>query len=272
MATTKNLTAHVTGRVSETISDRLQSLGDYTRFVGHALKSTRTLWSRFHLLIKQCEIIGVSSTGIIVVAALFMGAVLGYQLYLSFKLFGAEALLGATVGVSLFRELAPAMTAIMVTGRAGAAMAAELASMRISEQIDALEVMAVDPVEYLVTPRIIAGTLMLPLLGFLFAMVASISGAYIGCGVMGLPYPIYWEQWAKYIDLIDLIHCTLKSATFGFIMTSMGCYFGFHARGGARSVGFATRDTVVVSCLSILFADYILTSILPFGYNWLKVT
>lgn len=108
-------------------------MGEYVRFVGHVLKSTRMFWHCFHLLIKQCEIIGVSSIGIIVVAALFMGAVLGYQLYLSFKLFGAEALLGATVGVSLFREFVFAMMAIMVMGCVGVVMAAELVLMCILE-------------------------------------------------------------------------------------------------------------------------------------------
>jgi phospholipid/cholesterol/gamma-HCH transport system permease protein len=143
-------------------------LGEYALFVKETFISSRFISKRFGLFLKQCEIIGVSSSGIVVVAGLFMGAVLGYQLYVSFHFFGAEALLGGSVGVSLFRELGPVMTAIMVTGRAGAAMAAEISSMRISEQIDAMEVMAVDPIEYLVTPRVLAGIVMLPLLSVFF--------------------------------------------------------------------------------------------------------
>jgi phospholipid/cholesterol/gamma-HCH transport system permease protein len=229
------------------------------------------MWKRRGLVLKQCESIGVSSGGIIVVAASFMGAVLGYQFYVSFRLFNAEALLGGTVGVSLFRELAPVMAAIMVTGRAGAAMAAEIASMRISEQVDALEVMAVDPIEFLVTPRVIAGTIMLPLLAVFFTAIATIAAAGVACGVMGLDSAIYWTQYAKGVDTIDLVHCTTKGATFGLILTAVGCFNGYRARGGASAVGLATRNTVVASCLSILLFDYVLTSLLPFGYLKLKV-
>ena len=143
----------------------------------------------------------MSSLGVNVVAAIFMGGVLGYQLYISLHLFGAEALLGGSVGVALFRELAPVMAAIMVTGRAGAAMAAEIASMRISEQIDALEVMAVDPIEYLVAPRVLAGVIMMPLLSVFFAVVGSIAAAVVACGMMGLDPSVYYAQFTKVVDL-----------------------------------------------------------------------
>ena len=201
-----------------------------------------------------------------------MGSVLGYQLYVSLHLFGAEALLGGSVGVSLFRELAPVVSGIMVTGRAGAAMAAEISSMRVSEQIDALEVMAVDPIEFLVFPRVIAGTLMMPFLAIIFTAVASLSAAMIACGVMGLDSSIYWNQYFKVVDPIDVVHCLVKAAVFGLLLTWIGCFNGFRAYGGARAVGHATRDTVVASCLAILSSDYFLTSLLPFGFKTLKVT
>jgi phospholipid/cholesterol/gamma-HCH transport system permease protein len=223
------------------------------------------MWKRRSLFLRQCEIIGVSSSGIIVISALFLGGVLGYQLYVSFHIFNAEALLGGSVGVSLFRELAPVMTAIMVTGRAGAAMAAEIASMKISEQVDALEVMAVDPVEYLITPRILAGTLMTPLLSVFFSCVGSLAAAGIACGVMGLDASIYWAQFSKVVDVIELVHCVVKGAFFGFVLTTVGCFTGYRAQGGARAVGLATRNCVVASCLMILLMDFFLTSFLPFG-------
>jgi phospholipid/cholesterol/gamma-HCH transport system permease protein len=229
------------------------------------------MWRRRGLVLKQCEAIGVSSGGIIVVAGAFMGAVLGYQFYVAFRLFNAEALLGGTVGVALFRELAPVMTGIMVTGRAGAAMAAEIGSMKISEQVDALDVMAVDPIEFLVTPRIIAGTVMVPLLALFFTAIASLAGALIACGVLGMDSTIYWTQYAKVVDAIDLVHCTTKGAAFGMILTLIGCFNGYRAQGGASAVGLATRNTVVASCLAILLIDYILTSFLPFGYLMLQV-
>lgn len=200
-----------------------------------------------------------------------MGAVLGYQFYLSFRIFNAEAFTGGSVGVSLFRELAPVMTGIMVTGRAGAAMAAEIASMRISEQVDALDVMAVDPIEFLVTPRVIAGTIMMPILSVFFAALATISSAGIACGVMGLDSAVYWGQFAKVVDSVDMIHCLTKGTAFGMVLTWVGCFNGYRARGGASAVGMATRNTVVSTCLAILLIDYILTSFLPFGYLILEV-
>lgn len=246
-------------------------LGDFTLFVLETLKAMRRIWKRKGLFLKQCEFIGVTSLGVNIVAALFMGGCLGYQLYVSFHRFGAEALLGGSVGVSMFRELAPVMAAIMVTGRAGAAMAAELSSMRISEQIDALEVMAVDPVEYLVVPRVLAGVAMMPLLAIFFAIVASGASAMVACGIMGLDFQVFLAQFTKIVDAIELVHCIVKGAVFGLVLTWIGCYCGFRAHGGASAVGLATRNTVVATCLSILLSDYVLTSMLPFGWPTLKV-
>jgi phospholipid/cholesterol/gamma-HCH transport system permease protein len=249
----------------------ITSLGDFSLFVGDTLKRVGTLWKRRGLFLKQCEFIGVTSLGVNVVAGIFMGGVLGYQLYVSFHYFGADALLGGSVGVALFRELAPTIAAIMVTGRAGAAMAAELSSMRISEQIDALEVMAVDPFEYLMVPRVVAGLVMMPLLAIFFAGVASLAASGVACGVMGLDTQIYWAQFAKVVDLIDIIHCVVKASVFGLVLALIGCFYGFRAYGGARAVGLATRGTVVATVLTILLSDYVLTSLLPFGFAKLKV-
>ncbi len=200
-----------------------------------------------------------------------MGAVLGYQLYISLHQFGAEAMLGGSVGVALFRELGPVMTGFMVTGRAGAAMAAEISSMRISEQIDALEVMAVDPIEFLVAPRVAAGLFMVPLLAIFFTFIASLAAGFVACGVMDLQYSIYWSQYIKVVDPIEVVHCIVKAAVFGVVLTWIGCFCGFRAYGGAKAVGEATRNTVVAALLGILLSDYILTSLLPFGFKKLKV-
>lgn len=214
----------------------------------------------------------MNSLGVILVAASFLGGVLGYQLYVSFHRFGAEALLGGTVGVSLFRELAPVMTAVMVTGRAGAAMAAEIASMRISEQVDALEVMAVDPIEFLVMPRVLAGVVMVPLLSVIFGAMGSFVAGVISCGVMGLDQAVFLTQFMKFVNPMEMIHCVVKGAFFGLVLTWVGCFYGYRAYGGARAVGLATRSTVVVSLLAILLTDYLLTALLPFGFPDLKVT
>ncbi|OFZ18076.1 MAG: hypothetical protein A2X94_02575 [Bdellovibrionales bacterium GWB1_55_8] len=257
-------------RVKELAKSFIITLGDFSLFSVEILRSSRGLWRRRGLFLRHCEFIGVTSLGVVIVAALFLGGVLGYQLYVSFHLFSAEALLGGSIGVSLYRELGPVMASIMVTGRAGSAMAAELASMRISEQIDALEVMAVDPLEYLVAPRVLAGLLMLPLLGVFFCVVASWAGAAVACGIMGLEPVIFWTQYAKVVDPLELTHCVTKSAVFGLVLTSVGCFYGFRARGGASAVGFATRSTVVVATLTILLTDFLLTSFLPFGFQKLR--
>lgn len=257
--------------IAQVFSSAIQLAGEFTIFMRDTIMTLPRVWRRRALLLRQCEIIGVSSSGIITVAALFLGGVLGYQLYVSFKLFNAEALLGGSVGVSLFRELAPTMTAIMVTGRAGAAMAAEIASMKVSEQVDALEVMAVDPIEFLVTPRVLAGLIMVPILSVFFGAVGSIAAGAVACGIMGLDSAIYWQQYAKVVDLIEISHCLVKGLFFGMTLTWVGCFNGYRAYGGARAVGLATRNTVVASCLMILLMDYILTSFLPFGFYKLQV-
>ena len=251
--------------------DFIALLGDFITFMSHTLLAGLRFWPRRGLFIKQCEFIGVSSVGVISVAALVMGGVLGYQLFVSFHMFGAEALVGGAVGVGIFREIGPVMAAIMVTGQAGAAMAAEIASMRLSEQIDALEVMAVDPYEFLVVPRVAAGILMMPLLSVLFSVVACLAAAGVACGIMGLDYSIYWHQFVKVVDRMEVIHCVTKGAFFGLFLTWIGCFCGFRAQGGARAVGFATRRTVVASCLMILLSDYVLTSLLPFGFSKLRI-
>jgi phospholipid/cholesterol/gamma-HCH transport system permease protein len=256
---------------TELLSSFITLVGEFSNFVWDTCKSMRGFWRRFGLFVKQCEFIGVSSLGMITVAAIFLGAVLGFQLYTSFHMFGADALMGGSVGVGLYRELAPVMGAIMVLGRAGAAMAAEIASMRISEQIDALEVMAVDPLEFLVVPRVLAGVAMVPILSVYFGMVGSISAAGIACGIMGLNSSVYWHNYSKVVDPIDLIHCLTKGAVFGLVLTWVACFCGYRARGGARAVGQATRTTVVASLLMILFSDYLLTSLLPYGFATLKV-
>lgn len=260
----------LTSRALSGATNAIETLGEFTLFIGETLRTSLKLWRRKGLFFRHCEFIGVNSVGIILVAALFMGAVLGYQLYVSFHLFGAEALLGGSVGVSLFRELAPVMGSIMVTGRAGAAMAAEIATMKITEQVDALEVMAIDPVEYLVTPRVVAGLLMMPLLSIFFAVVASLASAVVACGIMGLDQAVFWHQFTKVVDAIEVVHCVTKGAVFGLVLTWIGCFCGYRAQGGARAVGLATRSTVVATCLTILLCDYILTSLLPFGFAYLQ--
>ncbi len=241
----------------------IEWLGELTLFTGRTFKSSKGFVRRFDIFLNQCEFIGVSSFGVLSVAAVFIGASLGYQLYKSFELFGAQALVGGTVGVGIFREMAPVIGAIMVTGRAGAGIGAEIASMRVSEQIDALEVMGVDPYEYLVLPRVLAGAVMMPILAFMFGGIATGAASVISCSVLDLPYPIFWKAFRTWTSWVDLLHCLVKGLTFGTALAMLGCFFGFRAGGGARGVGLSTRSSVVAGCLTILFLDYFWTMILP---------
>lgn len=255
----------------EPVRRSINVLGEYFVFFGEVAQASKGAWKRRALFIRQCEYIGVTSTSILIVAAVFLGGVLGYQLYVSFKMFSAEALLGGTVGIALFRELAPVMAGVLVTGRSGAAMAAQIASMRITEQVDALEVMAVNPIEFLVLPRMLAGFLMMPILSVFFGAVGSLAAMGVACGVMDLSYASFWSQYAKTVDALDLFHCVTKGAVFGLVFTWTGCFCGYRAQGGALAVGEAAKTTVVASCLIILLCDFVLTSFLPFGFEKLMM-
>ena len=266
-----NLINNLAVAVAVATKETLEWAGEFTLFVARSFQAARFTARRFDLVIIQCVFIGVTSLGILTVAALFMGAVLGYQLYTSFELFGAQALVGGTVGVTIFREMGPVLGSIMVTGRAGAAIAAEVSSMRVSEQIDALEVMGIDPFEYLVVPRILAGTAMMPLLSIIFGGVGTLAASGIACGVLGLSGATFWSEFKHFMDWTDLTHSLVKSASFGLALSMLGCFYGFRAEGGARAVGFATRSTVVASCLTILLCDYFWTMVLPLRANMLIV-
>ena len=180
-------------KIKSSVESSVEWTGELSLFMGRSIAGVRYFFNRFDLFIIQCELIGVTSLGILAVAAVFMGAVLGYQLFTSFELFGAQALVGGTVGVTIFREMGPVLGGVMVTGRAGAAIAAEMASMRVSEQIDALEVMGVDPYEYLVIPRVVAGMTMMPLLAFIFSIIGTLAAAVIACSVLGLSGATFWS-------------------------------------------------------------------------------
>ncbi len=249
----------------------IECFGRWVLFVREFLGTLHAFKKRAGVFVHQCAIIGVGSWMVTAAGAIFLGAVLGYQLYISLHRFGAEALLGGTVGMTLFRELGPVMAALMVTGRAGASMAAELASMCVSEQVDALKVMGVDVVELLVMPRVLAGVCMLPLLAILFCILATISAFLIATYVMGLQGAVFWSHFFHIVDPIELTHCIVKASVFGLGITLIGCFCGLSAYGGAKAVGNAARNTVVASSLMILGVDYIVTSFLPLGLKSLRV-
>jgi phospholipid/cholesterol/gamma-HCH transport system permease protein len=188
--------------------------------------------------------------------------VLALQSYYGFRKFGAEGLVGTTVALSMTRELGPVLTSLMVTGRAGSAMAAELGSMRVTEQIDALTVMALNPIKYLVVPRVIASFLMFPVLTSISNFVGIIGGYLVGVKLLGINEGAFINKIIKYLDLEDIYNGLIKAAVFGIIMSVISCYKGFYTSGGAEGVGKSTTEAVVMSSVTILITDYVLTSLM----------
>jgi phospholipid/cholesterol/gamma-HCH transport system permease protein len=215
---------------------------------------------KFGYIFKQMEFIGVRSVFVIILTGAFTGMVLALQSYYGFRKFGSEGLVGATVALSMTRELGPVLTSLMVTGRAGSAMAAELGTMRVTEQIDALTVMALNPIKYLVTPRVIAAFLVLPVLTVISDFVGIIGGYLVGVKLLGINEGAYIDKMIKFVELNDIYNGLVKSAVFGIILSIISCYKGFYTKGGAEGVGRATTEAVVASSVTILVVDYVLTS------------
>jgi phospholipid/cholesterol/gamma-HCH transport system permease protein len=217
---------------------------------------------RLRNLIKQMEFVGVKSLFIVVLTGMFSGMVLALQSYHGFRKFGGEGLMGGIVALSMAREMGPVMTALMVNARAGSAIAAELGTMRVTEQIDALQIMAINPIHYLVVPRIWSGILMVPLLTAVNILVGIVGGYFVGVILLGINSGVYLDKMTNMLELADLVQGMVKSLVFGLILTLVGCYKGYNTYGGAEGVGRATTEAVVISSVSILIGTYVLTSLL----------
>ncbi len=217
---------------------------------------------RFRNIFKQMEAVGVQSIPVVLITASFTGMVLALQSYTGFKRFNAEGLVGTVVALSMTRELGPVLTGLIVAGRAGAAMAAELGTMKVTEQIDALATMAVNPVKYLITPRLLSGMLMLPMLTIFSDLIGIIGGYLISVQMLGANPGIYVRRTIQYLEVNDIWGGILKSAIFGTIIATISCYKGFNTQGGAEGVGRATTGAVVIAEMMILISDYFLTAFL----------
>jgi len=212
--------------------------------------------------LRQMVRVGVDSLPVVGLTAMFTGMVMALQTYRGFERFHAESFVGSVVSLSLTRELAPVLTALMISGRIGSSLAAELGTMRVTEQIDALYAMATEPLHYLVVPRVAATTLMLPPL-VAFADGLGIFGGYaVSVGLLGANPVIYWEKTFQFLDLNDVFSGLIKAGVFGLILSVTGCAKGFYTTGGAEGVGRATTAAVVMSSMIILLSDFFLTKIL----------
>jgi phospholipid/cholesterol/gamma-HCH transport system permease protein len=213
-------------------------------------------------ILRQVQFIGARSLLVIALTGLFTGMVLGLQGYYTLTRFGSEAYLGPAVALSLITELGPVLSALMVTGRAGSAIAAEIGIMRITEQIDALEVMALNPIRYLVVPNIVAGIIALPLLGALFAVIGIYGGYLIGVQLLGVSSGTYFGNMTDFVKMVDIRNGLYKSLSFGLLITFLCCFKGYHTGYGAEGVSKATTEAVVWSSVAILVLDYFLNSVL----------
>ena len=245
----------------------LQELGGVFIFFLRALVSIFRYPFQLERIVQQTFFIGAKSVFLISVVGLFTGMVLSLQGYYSLARFGSEGVLGGVVALSLIRELGPVLTAIMIVARAGSAMSAEIGIMRITEQIDALFTMGVDPVRTLVSPRIVAAVISFPLLTALFDAIGIFGGYITGVGLLKINSGIFLSQMDYLVVLQDSVNGFIKALVFGLLVVTICCYQGFyvhvrHGGYGAKGVSLATTSAVVYSCVGILIGDYVLTSIL----------
>ena len=239
----------------------VDSLGRFGTFLGQALAAILTPPFKFRAFIDRLHYIGYRSLLIIVLTGGFTGMVLGLQMYLTLVRFGSEAYLGPAVALSLIRELGPVLAALMVTGRAGSALTAEIGIMRITEQIDALTVMALNPLRYLVAPSILAGLVTFPLMTAIFDVVGIFGGYLVGVELLGLSQGTYFGEMQTFVDMTDVMLGFWKSVSFGVIVTWVCTYKGFNVGHGAEGVARATTQAVVLSSVLILVWDYFFGSV-----------
>ena len=227
--------------------------------------------SRFTEIIRHMEFIGNQSVGIICLTGGFTGLALSFQIYLGFKLFNAVNLVGPVVALGITRELGPVLTGLIVAARAGGAMAARLGTMRVNEQIDALDVMGVNTKQYLISPRLIAAFICMPLLTAIFDFVAMLGSYFLTVKLMDLDEAVFWQKISDFIEVKHINEGLFKAAIFGIFFALICTYRGFNTTGGAKGVGDATNQGVVQSMVMIIVMDYFLTNLIRVYYNLLGI-
>ncbi len=242
--------------------DLVAHVGRVTFLVRDMLVSTVRRGPRIGLVVDQMNTIGVGSLSLVIVVSLFTGAVAAVQAAYQFSSVVPLKYLGAVILRSVIIELGPVLTALVVGGRVGAAIAAELGSMKVTEQIDAMRAMGVNPIRYLIVPRVVAATVMLPVITILADAIAIFGGFLVAVTTIGMSPATYVDGLKNFFYVKDLWSGLIKAVVFGNIIGTMGCYFGFATSGGAEGVGRATTHAVVASCVLVLVSDYFLASVL----------
>ncbi len=240
----------------------VNELGSIVIYMWDMMLSIAAYFVNLENLIDQMIFIGMDSFYVVGLTGLFTGMVLSLQAYYAAKIVGVTYMIGPTVALSMLRELGPVLTALMITARCGSSMASEIGTMKVTEQIDALEVMAVDPYYFLSVPRVLAAMIMLPLMAVLCSLIGIIGGYIVYVYFLGLNHVTYIDKIYQYVKLSDIYNGLLKAVFFGAILSIISTYKGFQTSGGAKGVGKFTTQAVVLSSVYILFADYLLTSIL----------
>jgi phospholipid/cholesterol/gamma-HCH transport system permease protein len=241
--------------------DTIERFGVFILFQMHLFKLYPQAFKRYKIVLTQIELIGLGCMGVVTLTALFTGMVEAIQLYDGFHQFGIETFIGYTIFLSITKELGPVFASLMLISRSISAMAAELGTMRVSEQIDAIDILGVNSKEYLITPRIIATVISLPLLVIWFDFIAIGSAYIISTNVLGINPIAYQETLMRLGEFNDIMTGVIKAAVFGFIVSSIGSYIGYHTSGGARGVGESTIYAVVYSAVAIFIANYFLSAL-----------
>jgi phospholipid/cholesterol/gamma-HCH transport system permease protein len=250
-------------RLGDYALESLEKLGRSNLFMLHVLKGFPDLYFRFRLLVVQLYSVGVLSILIIGVSGLFVGMVLSLQGYYILSDFGAEQTLGVMVAASLVRELGPVVTALLFAGRAGSALTAEIGIMKATEQLSGMEMMAVDPIRRILSPRFFAGVISMPLLAALFSMVGVMGGYFVGVGLLGVDDGAFWSQMRAKIDFFDdVVNGSIKSVVFGVVVTWIALFEGYDCLPTSEGVSRATTRSVVYSALAVLGWDFVLTALM----------
>ncbi len=235
--------------------------GQLTLFTGTALSHCVRPPFYPRIMLRQMIDVGYFSLPVVGLTAIFTGMVLALQSYTGFARFSAEGAIANVVVLSVTRELGPVLAGLMVAGRIGAAMAAEIGTMRVTEQIDALTTLSTNPFKYLVAPRLIAGLAMLPVLVLIADVIGVFGGYLVSVYKLGFNPATYLQNTYDFLEARDVVSGLVKASAFGFLVTLMGCYHGYHSRGGAQGVGAATTNAVVSASILILSFDYVLTEL-----------
>lgn len=243
-------------------------LGDLVKFGAFGFSSFFRAPIRLSELFQHMEFIGNKSVGIICLTGSFTGMALTYQIFLGFKIVNATSLVGPTVALGITRELGPVLTGLIVAARAGGAMAARLGTMRVTEQIDALEVMAVEPIQYLVSPRLVAAVLVMPLLTGVFDFLALIGSYLLGIHVLGMDTALFLDRTQLWLQPSHIFEGLFKSAVFGLFFAVICTHRGFFTKGGAEGVGSSTNRGVVMSMVMIIILDFFLTNMIDIFYKF----